>query len=65
MILQIPLILILALAQTPTPLIWAGDEEGGAPYVFRDSKLGRVGFELDIKMSDIKINEGVSEKDFL
>ncbi|MBL0735731.1 insulinase family protein [Flavobacterium sp. GN10] len=24
-----------------------------------------VGFELDIKMSDIKINEGVSEKDFL
>ncbi|OMQ11002.1 pitrilysin family protein [[Flexibacter] sp. ATCC 35103] len=24
-----------------------------------------VGFELDIKMTDIKINEGVSEKDFL
>ncbi|MDQ8014678.1 MAG: pitrilysin family protein [Flavobacterium nitrogenifigens] len=24
-----------------------------------------VGFELDIKMSDIKINEGVSDKDFL
>lgn len=24
-----------------------------------------VGFELDIKMSDVKINEGVSEKDFL
>lgn len=24
-----------------------------------------VGFELDIKMSDIKINEGVTEKDFL
>ena len=48
MILQIPLILFLALAQTPTPLIWAADEEGGAPYVFRDSKLGRVGFELDI-----------------
>jgi len=47
MILQIPLILFLAFAQTPTPLIWAGDEEGGAPYVFRDSKLGRVGFELD------------------
>lgn len=48
MILQIPLILFLAFAQTPTPLIWAADEEGGAPYVFRDSKLGRVGFELDI-----------------
>lgn len=30
------------------PLIWAADEEGGAPYLFRDSKLGRMGFELDI-----------------
>lgn len=27
--------------------------------------IQNVGFELDIKMSDIKINEGVSEKDFL
>jgi len=48
MILQIPLMLFMALAQSPTPLIWAGDEEGGAPYMFLDSKLGRVGFELDI-----------------
>ncbi len=48
MILQIPLMLLLALAQPPTPLIWAADEEGGAPYVYRDNKLGRVGFELDI-----------------
>lgn len=48
MILQIPLMLLLALAQPPTPLIWAADEEGGAPYVYRDNKLGQVGFELDI-----------------
>jgi len=27
--------------------------------------IQNAGFELDIKMSDIKINEGVSEKDFL
>lgn len=27
--------------------------------------IQNVGFELDIKMSDIKINEGVSEKDFI
>jgi len=27
--------------------------------------IQNVGFELDIKMSDVKINEGVSEKDFL
>ena len=33
MLLQIPLMLLLALAQPPTPLIWAADEEGGAPYV--------------------------------
>ena len=48
MILQTPLLIFLALCQNPAPLIWAADEEGGAPYVFRDGKLEQVGFELDI-----------------
>ena len=48
MMLQTPLLIFLALCQNPSPLIWAADEEGGAPYVFRDGKLEQVGFELDI-----------------
>jgi polar amino acid transport system substrate-binding protein len=30
------------------PLVWAADEEGGAPYVFKDRNLQRVGFEVDL-----------------
>lgn len=35
-------------AQEKPPLRWGGDEEGGAPYVFRDKELKRVGFEVDL-----------------
>jgi polar amino acid transport system substrate-binding protein len=39
-------------AQSPNlrPLVWAGDAEGGAPYVFRDSKDPDryVGFEVEL-----------------
>jgi polar amino acid transport system substrate-binding protein len=37
-----------ALAQEKPPLRWGADEEGGAPYVFKDKDLKRVGFEVDI-----------------
>jgi polar amino acid transport system substrate-binding protein len=37
-----------AFAQEKPPLRWGGDEEGGAPYVFRDKDLKRVGFEVDL-----------------
>jgi polar amino acid transport system substrate-binding protein len=30
------------------PLLWGSDAEGGAPYVFMDKDLHRVGFEVDL-----------------
>lgn len=30
------------------PLIWAADEDGGVPYVFKDALGNRVGFEVDL-----------------
>jgi polar amino acid transport system substrate-binding protein len=30
------------------PLRWGADEEGGAPYVFKDAEGKRVGFEVDL-----------------
>jgi polar amino acid transport system substrate-binding protein len=35
-------------AQEKPPLRWGADEEGGAPYVYKDKNLQRVGFEVDI-----------------
>jgi len=37
-------------AQTNTPLLWAADAEGGAPYIFKDPKdpNRHVGFEVDL-----------------
>jgi polar amino acid transport system substrate-binding protein len=32
----------------PAPLLWGADEEGGAPYVYKDKDLHRVGFEVDL-----------------
>jgi polar amino acid transport system substrate-binding protein len=37
-----------ARAADDRPLRWAADEEGGAPYVFKDRDLNRVGFEVDL-----------------
>src|SRR5579862_4939705 len=34
--------------EPPKPLLWGADEEGGMPYVFKDNKLNRVGFEVDL-----------------
>jgi polar amino acid transport system substrate-binding protein len=39
----------LARAQSVQPLRWAADAEGGAPYVFKDTKSNRkIGFEVDL-----------------
>ncbi len=43
----------LAVAAAPAaarPLVWAGDAEGGAPYVFRDPDHPDryIGFEVDL-----------------
>jgi polar amino acid transport system substrate-binding protein len=32
----------------PRPLLWGSDEEGGAPYVYKDKNLNRVGYEVDL-----------------
>jgi polar amino acid transport system substrate-binding protein len=34
----------------PTPLVWAADSEGGAPYIFKDPKDPEryIGFEVDL-----------------
>jgi len=44
----LPFIFLMLPLQVEKPLIWASDEEGGAPYLFRDSTLEQKGFELDI-----------------
>ncbi|MSR31141.1 MAG: transporter substrate-binding domain-containing protein [Gemmataceae bacterium] len=41
-------LLLLLCGEEKKPLTWAADQEGGAPYIFLDKKLGRVGFEVDI-----------------
>lgn len=37
-------------AQSPPPLLWAADAEGGAPYIFKDPKNPdrNIGFEVDL-----------------
>lgn len=37
-----------AAAQEKPPLRWGTDEEGGAPYIYRDKDQQRVGYEVDI-----------------
>jgi len=37
-----------AAAQEKPPLRWGTDEEGGAPYIYRDKDQKRVGYEVDI-----------------
>lgn len=50
MLLALCLCATVANAQTPAPLRWAGDAEGGAPYLLPNPKNPReiIGFEIDL-----------------